>query len=253
MKANYHTHSKWCHHGGGEISDYIEEALKFGFEQLAITEHVPHLDRPTWIKEDEFLPFDADLNRCVSLYSDRIRVIKGFECEYINKTCVLDLYKRYKEDYGYELLIMGQHCAGDNGEHNMFFAKDSEVIKRYFEDVVEGLHTGLFAYLAHPDVCLIDYEPGFDKVCEEGFKMVFQACEELKIPVEYNANGLRNHKVYPSKEVFELSKNYDLTYMIGSDAHDPSLLCDWAVEESEKILKDMNIEVTEILPAGLIP
>ena len=44
MQANYHTHTRWCKHGTGEIEDYIEEAIRKGLTEIAITEHVPHKD-----------------------------------------------------------------------------------------------------------------------------------------------------------------------------------------------------------------
>ena len=245
MKANYHTHSKWCHHGDGEIEDYIKEALKNNFVELAITDHVCHVDRFSWLRPEEFSDFDKDLNRCVEEYQDRIKVIKGFECEYI--PAVMDQYKRYREEYGYELFILGQHVAGDDGEYNMFGPKDSDVIKRYCQDVITGLQTGFFAYLAHPDVCLIEYAPGWDKVCEQGFKDIFKTCEELRIPVEFNCNGYRYKKEYPNSECWKLAKEYDLKYMIGSDAHSPELLYDNSVKEAEELLKTWGIPVTELL------
>lgn len=248
MRANYHTHSKWCHHGNGEIAEYIEEAIRHEMVEIAITEHVPHIDRFTWMSQDEFFEFNKDLDRCVAKYGDQIRVIKGFECEYIPNQTVMDLYKKYQDKYGYELFIMGQHCAGADGEINMFETKDSEAIKRYCEDVVNGLESGFFAYLAHPDVCLVDYKPGWDKTCEEGLAEVFQACSELNIPVEFNVNGLRGGREYPCKDCYALSKKYDLTYMLGSDAHAPDLLCNRDVTRAEELMKAWGLEVTEILP-----
>jgi hypothetical protein len=32
MIANYHTHTRWCRHGTGEIEDYISEAFNKGLE-----------------------------------------------------------------------------------------------------------------------------------------------------------------------------------------------------------------------------
>ena len=42
MKANYHTHTRWCRHGSGEIEDFVREAIKKGLDTLAVTEHVPY-------------------------------------------------------------------------------------------------------------------------------------------------------------------------------------------------------------------
>ena len=85
MIANYHTHSRWCGHAVGEIEDYIRAALSEGFEELAVTEHVPHRGDPDrhrmpWA---DFLPFNRALNRAIEEYGDRISLLKGFECEYM--------------------------------------------------------------------------------------------------------------------------------------------------------------------------
>jgi len=250
MKANYHTHSKWCHHGSGELEDFIKVAIEAGMEELAFTEHVPHINRFSWMTQDEFLAFDKDLNRCIEIYGDKLNILKGFECEYIPG--VLDLYKRYRDEYGYTFLIMGQHNAGEGGEINMFEDKDSDAVARYGEYVVRGLETGLFRYLAHPDLCLIKYELGWDKVCERTMTEVFQACKELHIPIEFNANGYRGNREYPNRECWKLAAEYDLCYMVGADAHNPKDLCDDVVESAFEVLKDWGLTPTEIYPRELL-
>ena len=84
MRANYHTHTRWCKHGTGEIEDYVETAVRGGLEILAITEHVPYQNnrdgsRMLW---EEFPDFDRALNQAIAKYQGRIQIIKGLECEY---------------------------------------------------------------------------------------------------------------------------------------------------------------------------
>ena len=62
--------------------------------------------------------------------------------------------------------------------------------------------------------------------------------------VEINANGLRRSVGYPNAQIWELSKRYELTAIISSDAHDPRNLVDGAVRQAEQLAADWGITVT---------
>ena len=248
MRANYHTHTRWCRHGAGEIEDYIEEAIRCGLEVLAITEHVPHRDnrdkkRMVW---EEFEDYDKALNQAIEKYKDRIRLIKGFECEYYPEE--LNDYRRFRDEYGYKLLILGQHRCGVDREIDNFAEKGPYEMRVYAQTVCAGLETGLFSFLAHPDVPLVKYAGGWDQRSEKAMRQIFEVCQRRNIPVEINVNGMRNKKAYPSREVFLLSKEYDLKYLVNADAHEPQYLCDEVVEAAEKFAQELGIEVMEFLP-----
>ena len=71
-------------------------------------------------------------------------------------------------------------------------------------------------------------------------------CEELGIPVEINANGYRDKRAYPDRRVWELSRQYRLTWLINSDAHEVAHLCDEAgVGGTEAFARELGIPVTE--------
>ena len=104
MKANYHTHSRWCRHAVGEIEEYLEEAIRCGFYEIAMTEHVPHKNtEDSWIPWEQFPDYDRALNRAIQKYQGKIHVIKGFECEYYPDE--MDDYRRFQEEDGYELCL----------------------------------------------------------------------------------------------------------------------------------------------------
>lgn len=245
MIANYHTHSHWCRHGEGEFEDFVKEAIRLGFVELAITEHVPHRQGFSWMPVEEIPLLDADLTRVKEKYSDQIHVIKGFECEYYPQD--LDDYKRIQE-MGYEFLILGQHACGENQKYNVFGKTNADAAYAYAEDVIKGLECGLFKMLAHPDVLMVEYENGWDRHVEEAMNQVYQAASELHIPVEINGNGLRAGKAYPSRDALLLSKKYDLIYLVNSDAHKPNQLYDEGVQKAEKLAKELGIQVTERFP-----
>ena len=76
---------------------------------------------------------------------------------------------------------------------------------------------------------------------------IFEACEKNKVIVEINANGIRGNKGYPNLEVFELSKKYDLKYIISSDAHDPKCLYDDAVVKAEEFAEKLGLKIESII------
>lgn len=41
FNANYHSHSKYCHHASGELTEYAEEAVKAGLKEIGISDHIP--------------------------------------------------------------------------------------------------------------------------------------------------------------------------------------------------------------------
>lgn len=87
MKANYHTHTRWCRHGQGEIEDYILTAISHGYRELAITEHVPHRDNldPRRLQWEEFPEFNAALDREIDNFAPK--GVYEMEC-YADEICL---------------------------------------------------------------------------------------------------------------------------------------------------------------------
>ena len=61
--------------------------------------------------------------------------------------------------------------------------------RRYAEQVVEALETGLYRYLAHPDLFL-NRVTAFDADAEKACRDICAAAARLDIPLEYNMAGL---------------------------------------------------------------
>ena len=246
MIANYHTHSRWCGHAKGEIEDYITTAISEGFVELGITDHVPHRGDPDTHRMPwaDFQPFNRALDSAIAKYGDKISLIKGFECEYMKER--MDDYHMFREEYGYRIMSLGHHNVGP--DHSIFmFARNKPdyAVRLYADEVCEGLETGFFDFLAHPDLLLMNYEPGFDSECERSLRQIFSCCEKLHIPVEINGAGYVGGRAYPSKEAFELSREYDLIYMINMDSHDPILLTKPYTSRVEAFAAGLGIKPVE--------
>lgn len=248
MKRNYHTHTKWCRHGTGEIEDFVLEAISKGLKTIAITEHVPLRDnsernRMSW---EDFYLYDKDFNRVINKYKDKIEIIKGFECEYYKDS--LDDYIMFKEKYGYNLLILGHHKVGKLKEIDVFNEKSYEDMLVYANEVTEALNTGLFDFIAHPDLVLNSYNNNiWDDKSDLVMRKIFKSCQDNDIPVEINMNGLRVNKRYPDKNAFRISKDYNLRYLINSDAHRPNELVDENYQRALDFAKELDLKVEDKL------
>lgn len=245
MTANYHTHTRWCRHGSGEIEDYIQEAVAGGLEELAITEHVPLPGDPDVRRMyySEFEAFDAELNRLIEKYADTIRVRKGFECEYYPE--LLDYYVKLREERGYEILILGHHTSIDKKIDN-FAIEDAAGLSLYAAEVCQGLKTGIFTFLAHPDVPLYGY-PHFDGAVRDAMVRIFETCASLGIPAEINANGLHYNRGYPDRRVWELARNYNPLCLVCADAHQVADLTCKSVDHCVDIAQDLRLNLLERL------
>ena len=249
MIANYHTHTRWCRHAKGEIEDYIDVAVAEHFIELAITDHVPHRDNldPRRLQWEELDTFDRLLNDAVERYADRIHIIKGFECEYYPEC--MDEYYMLHDQYGYELLILGQHRSGPGRVYDSFArGKTAREMHIYADAVCDGINTGLFQFLCHPDLALQGYCPGWDAEAESVMRQIFEECEKHDLPIEINGNGAYGRRAYPSRDAFLLSKEYDLRYLINMDAHDPRYLKKEVYTVAEQFAADLDIEVMPTFP-----
>ena len=106
---------------------------------------------------------------------------------------------------------------------------------RYAESTVKAIRTGLFIYVAHPDLFMRHRtDEQFTPACMEAADMICQAAKEQGMPIEYNLLGLGNllsghGRGYPSDPFWQYARKYDNDVILGVDAHDPAHLRDTAL------------------------
>ncbi len=235
MTANYHTHTLRCRHADGTEEDYVRTAIGEGYEILGFADHSPQIFR--YRKEySGFRMYPEELEGYVSTlsglrekYADSLRIRIGLEAEYYPYT-----FSELMESFaraGVEYLIMGQHFIGEeevySGSGIDDPVRDEERLHRYTEQVLEGLRTGYFLYLAHPDVIRFD---GDDDTYRRYMLPFCQELVKLDIPVEVNFLGISGHRHYPSERFFRIAKEAGCRVVFGVDAHNAQAL---ALRETE--------------------
>ncbi len=226
MLANYHTHTVRCKHASGTEREYIEQAIQRGFLELGFSDHVPQ-PYPEWftsgIRMDmsELEDYTSTLYRLKEEYKKDIKILVGYEVEYSRRffPTLLDKLREYPYDY----MIMGQHYVPNEVEGFYTGSKtpDEERLLEYVDLVIEGMNTGHFAYLAHPDLM---YFSGPDEIYQKHMKKLVQASIDMDFPLEVNFAGFVWQRHYPSDRFFSLASSMGAKFIIGCDAHDPDFI-----------------------------
>ncbi len=256
MKANYHTHTTRCHHAVGADEEYVLAALDGGFKTLGFSDHTPWPYRTGFVSNIRMdmasLPgYMASVRDLKKRYADRIEIHMGLEVEYFPR--YMDHLHRM-QDEGMEYFILGEHYLVSEEDHpyvGQSCATDDGVL-RYADAVAEALHTGLFAYVAHPDLYMRP-RPEFDAVCEKASDIIAQAAREADVPLEYNLLGLDSQltghdRGYPCQGFWEHLAGKGNRVILGVDAHDPAMLRNTDLwREALTRLKALNYPIQETL------
>lgn len=265
IKRNYHTHMKYCHHAIGDVKDYVVAAVKYGYLELGMSDHAPiplnSMTDSEWehnycgenMTLDTFEIYLKDIEKCQKEYKN-IRILKSLESEYLDGFDNHYKFLRSKLDY----MILGIHFYKYQGRVIDSYSEiNYDTLLGYLDNAIRGMESGIFKYLAHPDLFLFNYKDknggnSFDERCEMVSRKIIECAIKNNVYLEINANGLkfsnniddRNMWKYPNVNFWNIAKEYkDLKVIIGADAHDPKLLnSDW-IRMVEKFAKDLGIKV----------
>ncbi len=264
MKANYHTHTTRCLHARGADEDYVKHAIAGGFSVLGFSDHSPWQYASDYVADmrmplAQFAQYKESVLRLRKRYEGQIKILLGLEVEYFPQ--YLDWLKHFVHTEQLDYIIFGNHYARSDEYHIYYGTRcmEDEFVRRYAQDCVAGMETGLYTYLCHPDLFMRSERP-FNEVCVQASYQICEQALRLGIPLEYNLEGLRwsrMHHVeqYPHHRFWEIAKAVGNTAIIGVDAHDPSalsdsLLWDEAVHYLDDVLQIKRAECLEIKGFG---
>lgn len=221
LTANYHAHTYRCQHAYGTEREFVEAAIDMGIREFGFSDHVPcpYKDdyvsgiRMTMAQAPEYV---QTIRRLGEEYKDDIRLYVGFEAEYIPE--FYEEQMRMVRALGCDYLIMGQHFWKNEkeGPYSGTPTEDESRIRTYVDTVIEGMQTGSFLYLAHPD--LINYQ-GLDSVYDWEMTRLCKAMKEMDIPLELNILGMGEGKHYPTERFWKIPGEVGNSVILGLDAH----------------------------------
>ena len=241
-------------HARGTEREYVEAAIKAGFDKIGFSDHSP------WPFENGFVSgmrmsadkLDDYAETILSLkeeYKDKIEIYLGLECEYFKK--YIPWLCAMIEKYGLDYVILGHHfCTNEIGGDYNGNITTPKGIEKYTSEVLEAIDSGLFSYVAHPDIYMRGY-PRFDAHCEKAAREIIQKAIETDTPLEYNLLGISHGKAdgkvgYPHPEFWKIAGEMGVTAVIGVDAHFPDAYLDInQFEEAKERLRSLGIKTAE--------
>ena len=232
MKANLHTHTYRCGHAHGEDREYIENAIKNGIEVLGFSDHAPFAFPPDGYESPHRVPMALAKDYIDSLtalreeYKGRIEIKIGFEMEYY--PAYFDRMLKTVKEVGAEYIIMGEHYLRNElpEKINAMSSRHKNTpkdVKDYADAVCEGIATGVFTYVAHPDMVLYDIN---DPIYSSEMRRICEASKQYNTPLEINLQGVRLNRQYPNEVFWRLAGEVGCDVVIGSDAHTPGEVYD---------------------------
>ncbi|MGL4986868.1 MAG: PHP domain-containing protein, partial [Treponemataceae bacterium] len=153
--SNFHTHTHLCRHAHGTVQDMIAQAAKDGCSALGFSDHCPYPDE-TWksvrMTVNEAGGYIQDIRKAAA--SVQFPVYAGFEAEYSPE------YENWYRDFllgelQADFLGYGAHWVWDVAENEYIYivqVTDKKKLHDYTDLTIRGLKTGMYAYLAHPDL-----------------------------------------------------------------------------------------------------
>ena len=245
MDYNYHAHTKRCGHASGTEEEYIVRAIGNGIKYMGFSDHAP-LRFKSGFESDWRVPTDEagnyvqEIRKLREKYKNEIDIKIGFEMEYY--PALFDEMLKNAVEYGAEYLILGPHYIEEENKnlpHAISENEDVKFLKSYTEMVVSAIKTGVFTYVAHPDI--INFT-GDKEIFLSEMRKICIASREYNIPLEINFLGIRDNRNYPNEAFLKLAGEEKCPVTFGFDAHTVEAAFDGeSLVKAKELVKKFNL------------
>lgn len=229
LHVNYHTHTYRCHHANGTEEEYIENAIQCGMTTLGFSDHAPQMFKGDYyshfrMEREVTEAYTKTISDLRETYKDRIRIVLGYEMEYYPAIFqdTLSFIRQFPCDY----LILGQHFIDNEMDTHRYSGAqttDEGYLADYVDQVNEAMQTGLFTYVAHPD---LQNFTGDKSIYVRQYSRLIRCAIDTHTPLEINLLGTGDNRHYPNPRFWEMVGEMGADVVIGCDAHTPAAIVD---------------------------
>ena len=251
--TNFHMHTSRCHHAYGSDEEFVLASIRNGYQEIGFSDHAcwkydSHFKPHMRMTVEDFPEYKKQVLYLKEKYKDKIEIHLGLEAEYF--PAMQDWLLQFCIDEEIEYLIFGNHFYKSDELKIYFGNTDPNYVQAYFDSCVEGLKTGMYSYLAHPELILRNTYLEWNQEIEAQFTKVCKLCKKMDIPLEYNVLGMQmNNKMgyisYPHPKFWQLAAKIGCKAIIGMDAHQIRDLNRQLYEEARTNLEFYGIEIVD--------
>lgn len=248
MDYNFHTHTYRCGHATGGEEDYIKRAIDGGIKHMGFSDHIPYVfpdgfESPHRIPMNEVCDYFKIINELREKYKNQIEIYIGFEMEYYPEH--FDSMLSIAKSSGAEYLILGQHFMYNehpSGYPCQALCNTEKEIEHYTDCIVSGIKSGVFTYVAHPDILNFFLEGDNIELYKEKMEELCLASKGTDTPLEINFLGIREKRRYPNDAFWEIAGKVGAPVTFGFDSHSVlSAYDDVSLKIAEKLVEKYKL------------
>lgn len=229
LSSNIHSHTVYCNHSDNEPEKLVKYAKESGFKEFTISEHIPYpipdKARPSLESWNNLL---ATLKNLKDKYEDEnFKLYISTEAEYYKDD--YNYYLEFLKKYDLDFMIFGNHHYKSAMDYfDIYKVSDKkEMLNAHIEQAIDGMKSGLFFHIAHPDMVL-RYLKEWNQEIENKFQKLIDVAIENDITLGFNVNGcyiknkknIENDLHYPSFYFWKLVANSNAKVRIELDIHE---------------------------------
>lgn len=234
MRVDSHMHTTLCGHAIGAPIEYVLAAVKQGIEVITITCHIPMQweafgQTGTRMQRDQLDAYRMLVHAAAEQAKPLgVEVLCGIEAEVYPDEAQLEPMDEILAKYNWDFVLGSLHAQCRSYLH---WLKTHQVnddymrIDSYFRHLKDGVQSGRYDSMSHPDVIrtygvVSDFKPAEHESVIRDF---LQAVVDDDICIEVNTSGLTkgDFEVYPDPLILDWASEMGVKLTIGSDSHRP--------------------------------
>ena len=229
----FHVHTYRCKHAE-EIPDeaYVKKAIAMGASGILFSDHTPFPGNPFGNRMDmeQLQEYLDTLHELREKYADKIRIRAGLEIEYLPS--FHGYYEELRANPRLDFLMIGQHMYEVRPGYYSFNLTSAEKNEREHagcvEGMIQGIESGLFDIVAHPDRCFKRKKEWSEELTSLSRSLIDAACA-AGMKLENNLESMKRKHNY--REEFWALVPDSADIVVGTDAHSIEELEEkWAIQ-----------------------
>ncbi|MCW5201025.1 histidinol-phosphatase [Desulfobulbus sp. F4] len=238
LSGDHHIHTKLCNHASGEMEEYVQEAIRKGFQCMTFLEHLEcglFYEHQIWLTEELFDLYFAEGEWLRQKYAGQIEVRLGVEIGWNAAAAAADLLA-VLASFPFEHRGLSCHFYFDGSRHLNLLSSRQEhidalsrigtepVLEAYFTSLIEACQVIPCDKLCHLDAALRHLPPFHltSRHCQL-ISQLLEVMREKNIALEVNTSGYEvRSQPYPALDIIRKAAGMGICLIPGSDAHHPN-------------------------------
>lgn len=234
IKIDLHIHGAPWENDWAAYRRSVWHAWRAGCEYIGISEHGPRFNHRAPYRSLYFCEFDRyfdTLDEIKLEFKGAAEVLTGLELDY--NEWMVEHYRDLLPELPLDFIVGSVHTVkdwvmgvDDSFEESSLSGLDSAgVYEAYFEELMNAARTGLFDFIAHPDL-VKRYLPRLGFAYPANPAPIYQRAVEMlracEVGIEINTRGLLSAagEYYPNDDFLRECAHAGIPLTIGSDSHD---------------------------------